>query len=558
MSQPLAQDADPSRNPRGEQPRASKKKQKRAVLSMPSINISMGNFTLTLRKINLSRILSIFSGNKRNGGDGDGGGGDGDGDGDDDPQELTFKEGFRLYKSEYHDIWAGILFLLTLFGFISLSSTVIDRFEKGMDFKGHTINDPTNTIALDMNTFILFSVVLSTAFTASMAYYQIFLFFTNQLVWFTGIFNVGFGLGIGVVYMYRRQWGSGITHVTFGGLALVYFVSWIPRFPFTTLLLRTAATVTRRHVAVHLVSFIGGILATSFAAWLFVTLVAVYIAFQPNEMRSNLLCRDQECKAVITIALTSFITFASYWMTEWMKNTMHTAVAGVYGSWYFYGGNSNPMPSAPLRGALGRALTRSFGSICLGSLFVAPVDMLRQACTIIPRQEETVDQNTLEEVANRVLGVAMKFLGRITQSFNRYAFSHVALYGKPYSPAAKFTWQMMEHRGIDALVNDSVVGATISMGSLFVGYLCAFLAYIELGYTVPDFNRGETFTSAVMAYAFLSGFQICKIYMAPVTSGVDTTFMAIGLDPEILVTQHPDLWESLVAVYPRVQESIHA
>ena len=37
---------------------------------------------------------------------------------------------------------------------------------------------------------------------------------------------------------------------------------------------------------------------------------------------------------------------------------------------------------------------------------------------------------------------------------NRYAFSHIALYGKAYIPAAKDTWKMMKDRGIDALVNE--------------------------------------------------------------------------------------------------------
>lgn len=33
-----------------------------------------------------------------------------------------------------------------------------------------------------------------------------------------------------------------------------------------------------------------------------------------------------------------------------------------------------------------------------------------------------------------------------------------ALYGKAYIPAAKDTWRLFKDRGIDALVNDSLVG----------------------------------------------------------------------------------------------------
>ncbi|PGH33235.1 hypothetical protein GX50_03913 [[Emmonsia] crescens] len=543
MSQPPAPEDDAGANNRDEQPRAvtgggGGGKKKNISISWPALKFSMGNLTVTLQQISLSRL---FRRKKKDG---------------DAPQETTFKEAFKLYKKEYHDIWAGVLFLFNAFGFVFLSSFVMDRYTKGADFDGHTVNDPKNSIALDLNILMLFSIILSLAFSASAIYFQIFLFFPDKLVWVTGILNVSASFGTGAVYLSRQQWAVGGTFSGLGLFAVIYFVNWIPRIPFTTVLLRSSAAVTRRHGSVNLVSIIGSVLTVGFAALVFVTLVATYIAFDPDEKKTNPLCHDAKCKSIVTKTLSTFITFSAYWMTEWMKSTMHATVAGVYGSWYFYGDNSNEMPRRPLRGALRRAITYSFGSICFGSLFVGVVDMLRQLCTI-SSQEEVVGQTIVGRVATRAVRGIMNSLRRITRTFNRYAFCHVALYGKPYLPAAKFTWQMMEHRGIDALVNDSIVGAVTSMGSLFVGYICAFVAYVELGYTVPDFNKSGRFTPAIMAYAFVSGFQICKVYMTPVSSGVDTTFMAMGLDPEVLVTHHPDLWESLLAVYPRVQNTIH-
>jgi hypothetical protein len=37
-----------------------------------------------------------------------------------------------------------------------------------------------------------------------------------------------------------------------------------------------------------------------------------------------------------------------------------------------------------------------------------------------------------------------------------------ALYGKAYIPAAKDTWHLLTDRGIDALINDSLVGISQS------------------------------------------------------------------------------------------------
>lgn len=47
-----------------------------------------------------------------------------------------------------------------------------------------------------------------------------------------------------------------------------------------------------------------------------------------------------------------------------------------------------------------------------------------------------------------------------------------ALYGKPYTPAAKDTWNTHRKRGIDALVNDSLTGIFLTSRAYIVGREC--------------------------------------------------------------------------------------
>ena len=155
-------------------------------------------------------------------------------------------------------------------------------------------------------------------------------------------------------------------------------------------------------------------------------------------------------------------------------------------------------------------------------------------------------------------GCLIGILDWAVQFINRYAFSHIALYGKPYIAAAKDTWTMMKDRGIDALVNDCLIGPVITMGSLFVAYLSALLSYLYLEYTHPAYNEGGTFTPVIMAFSFLIGLQVCQIFMTPISSGVDTLFVAMAWDPEVMIREHSDLYHRLIQVYPRVQQAIHA
>ena len=83
---------------------------------------------------------------------------------------------------------------------------------------------------------------------------------------------------------------------------------------------------------------------------------------------------------------------------------------------------------------------------------------------------------------------------------------------------------MMRDRGIDALVNDCLIGPVITMGSVFVSFACALLVYLYLEFTAPAYNQGGAYTPVFMAFAFLIGLQMCQTFLTPLQSGVDTLF----------------------------------
>ena len=83
--------------------------------------------------------------------------------------------------------------------------------------------------------------------------------------------------------------------------------------------------------------------------------------------------------------------------------------------------------------------------------------------------------------------------------FSRYAYIEIALYGKSYITAAKDTFRLFRDRGIDAIVNDSLVSmsecqvwskiisgmlsltsSALTWGAYIVGLLSSLLGYIYL------------------------------------------------------------------------------
>jgi len=117
---------------------------------------------------------------------------------------------------------------------------------------------------------------------------------------------------------------------------------------------------------------------------------------------------------------------------------------------------------------------------------------------------------------------------------------------------------MIKDRGIDALINECLVGPVLSMGAMFVAYACSLCAYVFLRITSPEYNRNGGYTPVIVAFAFLIGLQICNVFTTPLGSGIDTIFVASAWDPDMLMRDHPDLYARMVQVYPHVQQAIHA
>lgn len=367
-------------------------------------------------------------------------------------EKYGFDQAFKVEKPKYNDWWAGILFLAVFAGYTAVSGIAIKGYVSGNPGSG--IYHGHNNFSLNSSTIILFAICLGVAFVLSWLYITLARTFPKAFIWVTGILNVVFAIGTAIFYLYKKYYSAGIVFLIFGAFMAFAFYTWIPRIPFSALMLKTGIDVSKKYGHVFLVSLIGGLLGTAFAAWFSVTLVAIYVKWEPSANNPQCGKDGKDCSQAKVIGLVVFVTFAMYWVSEWLKNTIHTIIAGVYGSWYFCVHN---FPKDATRASAKRALTYSFGSISFGSLLVAIVQFLRQLCSVA-RQQSMDDGGiggTIGYVVFCILGCLLSILEWALEFLNRYAFCHIALYGKPYIEAAKDTWKMIKDRGIDALINVS-------------------------------------------------------------------------------------------------------
>jgi len=61
-----------------------------------------------------------------------------------------------------------------------------------------------------------------------------------------------------------------------------------------------------------------------------------------------------------------------------------------------------------------------------------------------------------------------------------YAFIQVAIYGKTFCAAAKSTWNLIQDAGIEAIINDNLVGGVLTSGC-FIGAIATGIVGAVVG-----------------------------------------------------------------------------
>jgi hypothetical protein len=146
-----------------------------------------------------------------------------------------------------------------------------------------------------------------------------------------------------------------------------------------------------------------------------------------------------------------------------------------------------------------------------------------------------------------ILGLIQDLL----EYFNKYAFAQVAIYGKDYCTAAKDTWALVKSRGIDAVINDSLIGNVLSMGGLFIGLLTGGVGCLVV-YLSPTIPNDAIYFLVIGFSGLFIGLVQFSVIAGVIDSGVVTTFVCLAEDPQALAITKPGLYREIQKVYPQV------
>lgn len=457
---------------------------------------------------------------------------------------------FTVAKPVWNDTKFAMFFLIVAFLFIITSFRFIIKYTKQyVDETPANSQLPINLL-FEFKTVFLLSCTLVTSFLISIV---IFLSAGKNATKFTTI-GLKFVAGFFVITSVSSFIiGQVLQAVAFSGVAaLIIFV--MKRYEsYTTLasnILEVVISVLRRYPQTAIAALVGFFSMLFFRGILSLSVSCAYIAFGFHGSGAPKFDNDGNQTSVVSSSLVItilFLNFAGLYIIDVLKSILHVTIAGFYGTWYYLESTFTGMPNNEGFGSFKRSVTYSFGTICLGSVFVIIFQ-----CFAIFMFIGDKNLGFFGFLSDNILRIASAIIGY----FNTYAFSFVALYGANMWKSATATLTFFKQRGKQAAINDTIISFTLGFYCLVSGLLSmAVSGLVLLIMSIFVYVSEETYVPLMM-YSFFISLYVTLILIQTTISGSSAFFFALNKDPAVFEESHPFEFQEISRCYPRVLEKL--
>ncbi|KAB1221024.1 hypothetical protein CJ030_MR3G018983 [Morella rubra] len=329
---------------------------------------------------------------------------------------------------------------------------------------------------------------------------------------------------ISVLCFWAEQFFWGVVFATGAALQFLYVISVIDRLPFTMLVLQKAAKMVWSLPEVMRVAY----------AFMFVMLIWLGLwSFGASGVVASNMGDGGGWWLLVVLSVSLF------WTGAVLCNAVHVIVSGMVFLVLIHGGReASSIPPNSLMMSLQYVVTKSFGSICYGSLFTAAIRTLRWEIRGIRSKIGN----------NECLLCCVDFLFHLVETlvrfFNKYAYVQIAVYGKSFNHSARDAWELFQSTGVEALVAYDCSGAVLLMGTLLGGLVTGTCA------GVWTWIKWRDSMSMVGSTAMLVGMVLVGLGMVVVESAVTSIYICYAEDPLLI-----HRWDS--EFFDQMSEMLH-
>ncbi|KAI8913146.1 plasma-membrane choline transporter-domain-containing protein [Powellomyces hirtus] len=400
-------------------------------------------------------------------------------------------------------------------------------------------------------------VCVGAAFVLAYGYLLLLQFFAGAIVWFTifivlivawvlaayfiynyvrikvlhqGLLSVGFDQVDAVLYNEKLLLVLGCI---IGGIALILSIlvlCLIRRIRLATRIIKEASMALRAMPWIALFPFFKYTVVLIWMA-IFVAVMALLatsgttIAAQvEDDINDGLERTGRSYSSTYTLQyLQIYFTFGFLWVYNWLVAIGQTTVAGAIATWY-WARDKKRLPSVPVLRSLGRTCRYHLGSLALGSLLIAIVQLIRLIIVELQRRVKGTGNKAAAYILC-CLQCCFKCVEALLKMLTKNAYVEIAVYGYSFCTAARMAMQLIAANVVRLVVVHKVSNFLIFVGKLAVVFITTLgglglLVYLEgddevfANYAVPLIFI--IIFSYITASAFLStfGMAITTIFLS--------------------------------------------
>jgi len=223
--------------------------------------------------------------------------------------------------------------------------------------------------------------------------------------------------------------------------------------------------------------------------------------------------------------LMYFQVFAYYWVSAFLSAVFQVSIAGGMATWYFSRDMNGYKANAgsPAFRSLGRAFTKSLGSLAFGSLLLAIVKFVNFILTM------TKKANRANKVVVFIISCIQCLLSCV-QSFikfvDRFAYIYIAMHGDSYCTSAKNCYNLISRNMFSAVVVDLLGGFVLFVGKL-LGTACCTMLTVGVVH-----HLGRPISGVTVAIIAVVAYNVFSLFSNIIHVGVDTIMVCYLEDLE--------------------------
>jgi len=217
--------------------------------------------------------------------------------------------------------------------------------------------------------------------------------------------------------------------------------------------------------------------------------------------------------------------FGLFWTIALISAIFQVTVAGAISTWYFSrdaSGFQSNLSSPALR-TFSWAITKSFGSLALGSLLIAIVQFIN---FLLNRARKANKSNKVVYYLIACVQCIFGCIERFIKFIDRFAYIYIAMHGEGFFTSARNCFSLISRNLFSAVVVDFLGDFVLFVGKLLGTALCTI-------FTVFILERLDREVSVLtVAVVVVIAYCVFNMFAHVVGVGVDTVFVCYLEDME--------------------------